>query len=807
MNINKYLKPGQSINVTADAGTGKTWIIISKILRLLLEGESPEKITAITFTKKASAEMRDRLNEKISNWAYKDEENLIKELKEIGINKDINNYLKSAKKLFTKLQLDNKDIRICTFDSFFTEILSQLYLENDIFNNFEINDKLNSKLFSQEVENKIFTNKYIEKNKNFQENLRFLINHVGSFDSIKKSVIGIVEKKNYYLEISNKKNFINKKFFDKNKKFLDYKKNFINNIHSLFIENNFQNIFPELDLEYIFLNKNDEQVIEKICSIFFTKNRTIKKNNEKILKKNNIDIELFLQEIYKFEEKNFFLIQDAWKELSNTFFTEYQNSLERNNLYDFSDKTSLCFNNLAKHEDESWIFYKIANSINHLLIDEFQDTNYIQWKIIKIILNAVHSLGENSSVTIVGDEKQSIYGFRGSEPKLFHIAKKYNNDRFGAIDLYLNQSRRSSENIVDFVNIVFPNVKNFNTKLKNDNEVSINCIGNDSEKLNIKDMILKETNFIARQIKSLVEDKGIKYHDIMILVRGRTHIKDMEDILISNSIPTSTNLKKTLLDNKEINDIYLLLRHLILDHEETTGDLYSVLISPIFNFPVNEVNKININNINDIKNFIEKSKYNNLYNNWKSLVGLIPMHDLIDKIYSDLDITKLYAGDNKIKNIEINNNFLNFVNMALKMNHGRFLTPFQFLCHIEKIKDIKQEIESIDSDCVKIQTIHSAKGLESKVVILAQTYRKTTNNKDIIFPIFNDDLGCEDLIYNPNIFKNNPLIEKIFYKNVSKRYQEEENLLYVACTRAMEILIVNGFKEKNSWFTNSLFFE
>jgi ATP-dependent helicase/nuclease subunit A len=271
MNINKYLKPGQSINVTADAGTGKTWIIISKILRLLLEGESPEKITAITFTKKASAEMRDRLNEKISNWAYKDEENLIKELKEIGINKDINNYLKSAKKLFTKLQLDNKDIRICTFDSFFTEILSQLYLENDIFNNFEINEKLNSKLFSQEVENKIFTNKYIEKNKNFQENLRFLINHVGSFDSIKKSVIGIVEKKNYYLEISNKKNFINRKFFDKYRKFLGYKKNFVNNIHSLFIENNFQNIFPKLDLEYIFYNKNDEQVIEEICSIFLLK--------------------------------------------------------------------------------------------------------------------------------------------------------------------------------------------------------------------------------------------------------------------------------------------------------------------------------------------------------------------------------------------------------------------------------------------------------------------------------------------------------------------------------------------------------
>ena len=71
MNINNYLQPGKSINVTASAGTGKTWVIISKILRLLLEGEKPEKITAITFTKKASAEMRDRLNEKIELWAAK----------------------------------------------------------------------------------------------------------------------------------------------------------------------------------------------------------------------------------------------------------------------------------------------------------------------------------------------------------------------------------------------------------------------------------------------------------------------------------------------------------------------------------------------------------------------------------------------------------------------------------------------------------------------------------------------------------------------------------------------------------------
>ena len=85
MDINNYLQTGKSINVTASAGTGKTWVIISKILRLLLDGEKPEKITAITFTKKASTEMRDRLNDKIESWANLDDEKIKKDLIEIGL--------------------------------------------------------------------------------------------------------------------------------------------------------------------------------------------------------------------------------------------------------------------------------------------------------------------------------------------------------------------------------------------------------------------------------------------------------------------------------------------------------------------------------------------------------------------------------------------------------------------------------------------------------------------------------------------------------------------------------------------------
>ena len=798
MNINNFLKPGNSINVIASAGTGKTWFIIAKILRLLLEDTDPEKITAITFTKKASAEMSNRLNDKLESWSKINENSIKKDLKEIGINKNFNYYTAKAKKLFLKLQLNEKDIRISTLDAFFMEIIGQFYLDTDMPNNIKTNDY--PTLVKKEVEKKIFNKKYLEENKSFKENINFLNSQIGSFFSVKKSVVSIIEKKSYFLSLE-KSDLTDEVKID----FEKDKKNLIEIIISEFEKNE---LLKKKYSEFLSKVSNIDLPLDKkiflIKDFFLTKSERLpRKKIANNLSKMGVDIDIFLFHIYSYENNIFNSIQKSWKIVSRHFFSEYQNSLKQNNLYDYSDCTWLCYRKLAELDSENWIFYKIANSINHLLIDEFQDTNFIQWKIITMILSAVKEMCDDSSVTIVGDSKQSIYGFRGSEPKLFDLCRDFTKQNFNAKEMFLNESRRSSKEIVEFVNNKFKTNQEFFTNIKSVGNVSVNTLDSGKE-LNI----VIEAEKISSQIRNIVREKDIKYGDITILLKNRNHINHLEEIFIRDSIPFSIDKKEPLLKNIEIKNLFYLLKYLILD-EKNSFELYSILICPIFNYSIEEISRVNVNNFDELEGLLLRSKYNQNIKTWKNVLGKIPMHDLIDMIYDDVDIFNKYYSENSLKNKKIKNNFLNFLNISLSLNNGRYLSPYHFLYQIEKIKDNPGLHENLLDNSVRIMTIHSFKGLESEVVFLAQTYlSNNVKNQLRIIPTFNDDLSLQDLyLYPPKFFKNNKIIEKKFISHREKENLEELNLLYVACTRARNLLVINGFsdsKYSNSWFANLL---
>ena len=152
------------------------------------------------------------------------------------------------------------------------------------------------------------------------------------------------------------------------------------------------------------------------------------------------------------------------------------------------------------------------------------------------------------------------------------------------------------------------------------------------------------------------------------------------------------------MQTSEIKDICNLLKLIILD-EEDFNLLYSVLISPIFEIKMNDLTNIKSNDFDALKKFIYKSKIGKKYDEWQKLIGKIPIHDLLDKIYSDINIFEKYNTENELKNIETKNNFLNFLNLSLKINNGRFISPFFFLNQIEAMENHEEsyEFDSLDS--------------------------------------------------------------------------------------------------------------
>ena len=442
-----------------------------------------------------------------------------------------------------------------------------------------------------------------------------------------------------------------------------------------------------------------------------------------------------------------------------------------------------------------------------MLIDEFQDTNFIQWKIIEMILRSIKNSEYKSSITVVGDKKQSIYGFRGSESQLFDICKNYTSTNFHAKNISLNKSFRSSKSVIKFLNEKFSEDNRFTTVIKKDGGIIIENLSekikdNIEEKLLTNDMLLLESETISKQIHLLNKERNINFNDILVLVRNRTHINHIKDSLTRNNIPVVLDNRICLMQTSEIRDICNLLKLIILD-EEDFNLLYSVLISPIFDIKMNDLTNIKSNEFDTLKKFIYKSKIGEKYDEWQKLIGKIPIHDLLDKIYSDTNIFEKYNTENELKNIEIKNNFLNFLNLSLKINNGRFISPFFFLNQIEAMENHEESYEFDSLNSVKVLTIHAAKGLESKIVILAQSYLKNNLMKDKVYPIFNTDLSCKDLIFKPEVFKNNYLIDRLFEDSKNKQLNEEENLAYVACTRAKDILIINGFASKKAtWFSN-----
>jgi len=447
---------------------------------------------------------------------------------------------------------------------------------------------------------------------------------------------------------------------------------------------------------------------------------------------------------------------------------------------DFDDLEKTTYEILEKNPDALIILEDFDENVNFVFIDEFQDTNLLQWEIVKKLIEewlsgygAKAESGEGFGIVIVGDRKQSIYRFRGAESKLFDEAKKTLSNYLE--EKILTKNYRSSGEIINFVNNVFDKRNPWDTQKlvvseKHKNllsKIEINIFeGKDDEELK-----RKEYEWVCKKIVKMIEnrvpvfedrkERPVEFRDIAILMRKRKgkFFKMMENLLTDYGIP------------------YVIIGGVGFYQEEEI-----IMLASLFFALVDPSDKFSLWNI---KNSILEMD-NEEIEEWRKILGKINIIEVIEKIFQEKNIWKKL-------NIQQRANCEKFL---MLLNQQRKLPLFQIAQNLreiaEKFEEPKADIFSIHQNAVKVNTIHSSKGLEFPCVFLINLEDGGGNTKrdDIIY-VKEERRDC----YSYSLSFEGEELKKIFRRD---NQEEEERLLYVALTRASQYLFISGLKKDRS---------
>ena len=507
-----------------------------------------------------------------------------------------------------------------------------------------------------------------------------------------------------------------------------------------------------------------------------TDQRTLVKN---CLKDLNIDDKLFnersvLSEISN--AKNEMLEPDQYtlrangdfrKEKISEVYGLYQKRLKENNAIDFDDIINYTIKILQENED---IREYYSNKFKYVLVDEYQDTNKSQFTLVTILASRY------KNITVVGDNDQGIYSFRGAD--ISNILN-FEKDFPGTKIIKLEQNYRCTGNILKAANSV---IKNNEVKYKKELWTQ-NEEGN-LPKVYQADNEYDEASYIVEQIEHLKREEYYKYQDFAILYRMNTQSRAIEDILRRENIPYKIIGGLKFYERKEIKDIIAYLRLI-----QNSNDNLS--LRRIINEPKRGIGKTSLDKIEALSNETEIPMYeiikkadefglNRVFLNSREFVNAIeelkakkdemPISELIKETLKKTGYTKALQNENTIEAENRIENLEEFLTVAIEFEEQEAENGLrEFLEGITLSSDIDDLDE--DADYVTLMTLHSAKGLEFPVVFL---------------------VGMEEGIF-PG------------YKSISepKELEEERRLCYVGITRAKEHLFLTCSKQRTIFGSTS----
>ncbi len=835
----KYsIESPEVVIVEASAGTGKTYELARRYIQLLINFSNKEKIPiqnilAITFTNRATLEMKERILDLLKKIALGSLSSDEKSSLFPFLNMNKKTIKDKANKIMDELIKHYSLFQVQTIDSLINTILLSSALKIERSASFRIMKEYNEHLaYSLDiVVEKANNDKNILKVfEDFIEHYLFIENRTSWFPkqdvfNLMKFLFSLDNHHSYTLNI---RNISNAEILKTKSELYNAIKNLSYNLPKGMNERAKKNILKFIEPENKYFD------IERIPSIFkntyppMNKGRTcsnyVIREWEKINKK-----------ICRLAELEAYKSFAAYIELFFMVLKELHRISQREDilfLEELNKKTYLLF---KKEMSIPELYYRMSMRFSHYLIDEFQDTSLLQWLNLKPMIE--DALSSGGTLFYVGDKKQAIYRFRGGEAKLFdEIRKEFKH--FNPKLRLLRKNWRSQKAIVEFNNYIFSE-RNLRRALLNIDFLKSNPSLVDKVLRVFKDSkeeylskniygyvrIEKIDGVDSKEIEEITHAKLISllselhkrlfaYRDIAILCRNNNELEKVTAWLLENNIPVESEKTLSIVENPLIKEIISFLK--FLNNPIDDVSFASFILGEIFRkkagLSLNETMEF-IFNLNKEKSPIGFSLYHVFRNKYSSIwkeniemffknVGFISLYELIISIYTHFNIMENFNKEQAF--------FMKLIELV-KEKEDEYLGLEDFLSYLSSAPKDDLYVTITETNSIHVLTIHKAKGLEFDVVILPFL------GIEIIPQYGNRKSNCFLNIYN-NKLELIRITKK--YKMYSKKLQniykdayinsliDELNTIYVAFTRPrLELYIFLPHKIGNMYNKAKYFIE
>lgn len=820
----------------ASAGAGKTHKLTEEFLKLLFKHpDNYRQILAVTFTKKATEEMKSRIMQELHKLAKGEKSDHFKVIKDLDNYKsaDDGEIRKQARLILKKILHDFSHFSITTIDSFFQKILTSFFKEIGLHSGYSIEmdnnlviDKVIDGLLLELGENKLLTNRMVQFSKDkilegehwdIEKELKQLSKEIFSEDFKLKEheIISALEDTELVGQFQ-KKLFSVKKEYEKQLRNIgeegvkvmelygltvdnfSYKKSGVAASFSNLVHNNFnrdgERIKKAVDSIDAWYSKDSKLPEATKQAVFYELNSLLKRAIDYC----DVESQKYLSccEILKYYNQ-FALLSDILRKLK-----DYR---DQEQVLLMSDIAYL-LKQITGENDASFIFEKSANWYKHYIIDEFQDTSLFQWDNFKPLIE--NSLAEGTNLNmIVGDVKQSIYRWRGGNWTLLH--KRIEQEARHEVEpLVLNENWRSGVNIIRFNNTLFESAANilqqqFDSTLpvsfkdimgekviervykdsmqlfppaKNDHTgyVQIKFYESNGEDGQLWQEAAKKSMLI--QIHAFLE-LNYSLSDMAVLVRNNKEAKEIADILLKNNIDVISSESLSLGNSIAVRILVGAIRYI---NEPTDTINLAMLVYEHTHYikkgPLSE------NILHELFSNPQLPTHNS------QLHGLIqlPLYELVEELIRILDLS--------VKQEELPY-LQTFQDAVLNYSRNKKTDIASFLEWWNEYGKKKTVFISEGQNAVQIMTIHKSKGLSFKIVFMPFCNWKTDADvrKTNMVWVSSDKEPFNELPYLPVKYSkelSKTYFAHAYYQEMLNSFIDNLNLLYVASTRAIDAMII-----------------